>query len=282
MSAEVRQPVVAGMFYPAQKKHLESSLAVHLAQPLDVPHALLSAPVGLIAPHAGYMYSGDTAGAGYRAVSALGRPETVLVLGANHTGMGPNLCVDDRPAWRTPLGDARVNVEVIEELARAGLATERAPFDREHSIEVQIPFVQYVWGPGVSIVPILVQPSGAHVLARTSQVLTQVIARRPSTLLVASSDFTHYETDAAARDLDRHAIDRILGGEPDAFLSHCRAERLTICGTGAIALLMHISRALSLGDIRWIAYSTSGDATGDRSAVVGYASVMFTRRRDGS
>jgi len=282
MNDAVREPIVAGMFYPASHDHLESALDGFVGTPAAATTPFFGAPVGLIAPHAGYVYSGKTAGRGYQVVATLGRPEVVLVLGANHTGLGPALCVDDRAAWRTPIGEMAIDRQIVASLVDGlGMATDRAPFEREHSIEVQLPFLQHLWGDDVTLVPILVQPTRPDVLSEAALGIGQVVKACRSVLLVASSDFTHYEPDGVARSLDREALDLILAGDPDRFLTLCQRERRSICGAGAITLLLHLSGFLGLDEARLIDYATSGDITGDRDAVVGYASVTFFGRHNG-
>ena len=127
----------------------------------------------------------------------------------------------------------------------------------------------------------LVQPERRETLADAGKALATVVRTVDATLVVASSDFTHYEPDESARRRDGRAIEPILKLDPGRFLTLCETERLSICGTGAIAVLMHAARELRLDDARLVDYSTSGDTTGDRSAVVGYAAVSFCRRNDG-
>ena len=277
----MRQPVVEGTFYPADRERLVATLDDFVGPSPGRSTPALVAPVGLMAPHAGYVYSGRTAAAGYRAVAALGRPNTIVILGANHTGLGPILCVDDRSAWSSPLGLAAVDLDLVERLIDGGIAATRAPFDREHSIEVHAPFLQHIWGSEIKIVPLLVQPTDEQRLIDAARLLTECLGKRHSVLFIASSDLTHYEADEIARSNDRRVIDAVLGGDVGAFLSLFQRERHSVCGIGAIALLMALSQTYSLDDIRLVDYSTSGDTTGDRSAVVGYASVAFTRREDG-
>ncbi len=281
MDEAIRQPIVAGAFYPGTRDDLSAALSVLLGAELDRPTSRLPGPFGLIAPHAGYLYSGSTAAAGYRAVAAVGRPDIAVLLGANHTGFGDALSLDDHAAWRTPLGELPVARDVVEALRDSGLSVDRTAFVREHSIEVQLPFLQFLWGNAVPIVPICVQPAPHDRLAEAGSRIADALADHQSPLIVASSDFTHYESDETARALDRRALDPILALDGSRFLSLCIEERLSICGAGAISALIAASRKLGLTDAKLIDYSTSGDTTGDRAAVVGYAAVSLFRREDG-
>lgn len=281
MDVDVRQPVVSGMFYPARQEDLATTVAELLGDSGIPNDALLESPCGLIAPHAGYLYSGPTAAAGYGAIAQLGRPDTVVVLGANHTGQGAAVSLDDHATWRTPLGDVRVSRKLIRKLAERGLAVDRSAFAREHSVEVQLPFLQALWGNAFEIIPICVQPTAQDLLADVGQTIADALGETQAVLIVASSDFTHYEPDAVARQMDHRALEPILERNPARFLELCMANRLSICGTGAIAVLMYVAAELKLTEVALANYSTSGDTSGDRDAVVGYASVTFTRRSHG-
>jgi len=281
MEGSVRQPVVAGAFYPGQREELARAVSVLLGQQIERGPSSLLSPCGLIAPHAGYPYSGPTAAAGYRAVAGRGRPSLVVILGANHTGFGNAIALDDHRAWRTPLGDVPVDGAAVEKLVDAGWPVDRSAFVREHSVEVQIPFLQILWGDAFQIVPVCVQRADRATLADAGRTLASALRTTGATLVVASSDFTHYEPDETARRRDHRAIEPILDLDAERFLRLCEAERLSICGAGAIAILMHAASELGLGTASLVEYSTSGDTSGDRSAVVGYAAVSFCRRDDG-
>jgi len=274
MATRIRRPIVAGAFYPRDAGSLQR-LADELLGDRSAGGAPLVGPVGLVSPHAGYPYSGRTAAAGFRSVAEIGTPSTVVVLGANHTGLGPAVALDDHDAWETPLGALRVDREAIDRLADGGLAVDEAAFAREHSIEVQLPFIQRVWPGSVTIVPICVQSSAFEALIPAVDGIAALVEDR-SALLLASSDFTHYEPGEIAKRLDRGALDRILARNPAGFLEQVRAEGLTICGAGAIAILMAVSDRLGLDQTELIHYTTSGEVTGDQDSVVGYASVLFS------
>jgi AmmeMemoRadiSam system protein B len=231
----------------------------------------------LIAPHAGYVYSGQTAADGYRSVAELGRPSVVIILGANHTGLGGDVALDDHDAWRTPLGDTPVALDIVSALAERGLRVDRSAFAREHSIEVQLPFLQGLWGQTVPIVPICIRSDEPEILAAAARAIVEVLDARGPALLVASSDFTHYEPEDVASRRDKGAIATILSLNPGAFLELCSSQRLSICGAGAIALLLCAARHLALDRPALVRYATSAEASGDRSAVVGYAAITLER-----
>ncbi len=273
MERSVRQPVVAGAFYPGDPAGLRG-MVESLLGPLMPPQAAGS--VGVIVPHAGYMYSGSVAGAGLRAASGCGRPDVVVLLGASHSGAGAAFTLPVETDWRTPLGDVAIDGAAIDRLVRLGMEQNAAAFRREHSMEVVLPFLQVLFPDPVPVVPICVQLSrwsdhlaGAQAIARAVQ------GRR--VWIVASSDFTHYEPDADARRADREALDLIVAEDAEGFYRLTIKRGLTICGAGAICTLLLVARDVGLGRARLVDYATSGDVTGDRSAVVGYASVTFAK-----
>ncbi|MBU0595810.1 AmmeMemoRadiSam system protein B [Candidatus Bipolaricaulota bacterium] len=275
MAMRIRHPIVAGAFYPREVGRLRQLVAELLDVPPDLRGGPLRAPVGLISPHAGYPYSGATAAVGFRQVAALGAPDLAIVLGASHTGLGPAIALDDHEAWETPLGVLPVDGQAVSRLCGGGLSIDGAPFLREHSIEVQLPFIQGLWPEGVSIVPICVHPGPLGELSTAARAIAELVSDR-SALILASSDFTHYESAETATRLDRRALEYIVAMDAEAFLNHVKASRLTICGAGAITLLMLACVQLGLGTAELIQYTTSGETTGDFSSVVGYASVLFS------
>jgi len=281
MKTGTRLPVVAGTFYPGERAALTEVVCALLGEDVDRSCAPLGMPCGLIAPHAGYPYSGPTAAAGYRAIAGLGRPELVVLLGANHTGFGGPVVLDDHETWRTPLGDVPVAGDVVDALVDAGIPVDGAPFVREHSLEVQLPFLQILWGAAFRVVPICVQLADRVALAAAGDAIAAVLREIPAALVVASSDFTHYEPDESARRTDHEALDAILALDANRFLDLCVGRRLTICGAGAIATLMRAANELGMTTTKLAHYSTSAEATGDRSSVVGYAAVLFLREDHG-
>lgn len=281
MEAGIRLPAVAGSFYPGDHDALAAAASKLLGDEIDRRCAALASPFGLIVPHAGYSYSGPTAAAGFRAVAAQGRPSVIVLLGASHSGLGGPVTLSNQKAWQTPLGDVPVAADIVERLRSGGMPVDESAFGREHSIEVQLPFLQILWGSAVPVVPICVQTTALEVLCAAGEAIARALDDRPSALIVASSDFTHYEPDETARRIDQAALDPILALEAPRFFRLCVEQHLSICGAGAIVVLMSAARCLGLEETNLVDYSTSGDTTGDRSAVVGYAAVSFVRRNNG-
>jgi len=271
----IREPVVAGTFYPGSASALDDTLTRLFGEPVTASEDALASPVGLIVPHAGYVYSGPTAAAGYRWLATLGRPAWALILGANHTGMGRPISLAQEGTWRTPLGEVPIAAELAGRLVETGLEVSESAFLREHSIEVQLPFLQFLYGEGLPFVPICVMTPSLPELMRAGEAIADVIRDEPGVVIV-SSDFTHYEPHEVAQQLDHKAIEQILSLDVEGFYQHLVGERLSICGGGAIVVLMGIAQRLGWNQTRLLSYATSGDVSGDRSAVVGYAAICFT------
>jgi AmmeMemoRadiSam system protein B len=266
-------PVVAGAFYPGDRDALRSAVDELLGDRPPLRETRES--VGLVVPHAGYQYSGRVAGATFRQAANYGRPDVVFLLGASHSGLGPTFSLSDAAGWRTPLGDVPVDLGAVEMLVDAGMVIYEPAFLREHSAEVQLPFLQALWDEAPPVVPFCVQPGPLDDLVEAGATLAKAMEGRV-VWVVASSDFTHYEPDAVARERDRLALDPILGLDAAGFYRLCGQRGLSICGVGAIATLLALARKKNWTTASLVAYETSGDSTGDRTAVVGYAGVVFT------
>lgn len=276
----IREPIVAGAFYPGSPAELSEELSRLFGTPVRHPECQLASPVGLITPHAGYVYSGAVAAAGYRELASLGRPEWAIVLGANHTGMGRPVSLARRGAWRTPLGETPIATDLADRLVAEGLEVAESAFFREHSIEVQLPFLQFLLASMVPFVPICVMLAPLAELVAAGEAIAEVI-RDEAGVVVASSDFTHYQPHEVAQRIDRRAIERILSLDVEGFYSSLVEERLSICGGGAIAVLMTIAQRLEWEKTQLLSYATSGDVTGETSSVVGYAAISFAGREHG-
>jgi len=229
--------------------------------------------IGCIAPHAGYMYSGHVAGAVY---AQLQIPERVVILCPNHTGTGHPLAVMTRESWQTPLGEVAADVELGTALLhRFPAAHEDSVAHRsEHAIEVQLPFLQ-VRTQSLRLVPIAVGTSDYDKLRGLGEALADVImARRGNVLIVASSDMNHYESDALTRVKDRKAIDRVLALDPHGLWEVVLNEDISMCGFGPSVVMLTAAARLGATSATLVKYATSGDVSGDRDAVVGYAGII--------
>lgn len=264
------------MFYPGSGSGLSQELTRLCGRPQTT--AKLTTSVGLIAPHAGYVYSGGVAGAGYKELAARGVPEWAIILGSNHTGMGEQISIATKGEWETPLGTSKIATDIAQRLVAGGARIAPEAFTREHSIEVQLPFLQHLFGLDVPFVPICVMLPRVDEVISLGEAIAAVAKGSPG-IIIASSDFTHYQPDEVARQIDLGAIDRIIALNVEGFYNKLISERLTICGGGAIASVMSCARTLGWR-AKLISYATSGDVTGDRSAVVGYAAISFIGGHD--
>jgi AmmeMemoRadiSam system protein B len=245
---------------------------------------MLCEPMGLVVPHAGYIYSGAVAAAGYRELAAHGRPEWAIILGANHTGLGAPISIAREGIWRTPLGDAPIATGVADSLVAEGVTVADEAFLHEHSIEVQLPFLQFLFGAEIPFIPICVMFPTLSDLTALGEAIARVVrdkARGKAGVVIVSSDFTHYEPDETARSIDHRAIEKILALDVQGFHRSLIEERLSICGGGAIVALMACAHRLGWGETRLLSYATSGDVTGESHSVVGYAAISLTGRKDG-
>lgn len=265
----IRKPCVAGRFYPGTKTGLEESVEAFL---VDAPKV---DAVVLITPHAGYMYSGATAGAVF---SSADIPDRVLLLGPNHTGVGPDASVMPSGSWEIPTG----RVEVDEELASTVIASSplfKSDFEAhemEHSLEVQLPFIHRV-NPSAKIVPITIMRASAKECAEMGRALAGVVTRATGkTLIVVSSDMNHYESDAVTREKDLLAIEKMTALDAKGLLDVTGKEDITMCGVLPAAIAIFAAIALGAKSGRLVSHTTSGEASGDMASVVGYAGLIIT------
>lgn len=261
----LRQPAVAGQFYSDNPRQLHADL-----ERLVVPAAVKERPLGVISPHAGYMYSGTVAGELYGAVEV---PATVIILGPNHHGAGRRVALSPAEQWQTPLGAVVVNSR-LSSLVRqhAPLVEEDAAAHLyEHSLEVQIPFLQYV-RPDVSIVPLCLGFGDfASCRALGEGIAAAIREYGEEALIVASSDMTHYESAAAARRKDEQAMAAVTALDPPGLLRVCHQEGITMCGVVPATVMLVAALELGATRARLVRYATSGDVTGDNRQVVAYA-----------
>ncbi len=266
----LRLPAVSGRFYPSQPEELTALVRKCSAAPGAAPRARARA---CLVPHAGYIYSGQVAGAVYARIQL---PQRIVVLGVRHFPRGERAAILSSGAWRTPLGDAPIDPALAEELRAACplLREDEVAHRSEHSLEVQIPFLQ-VLAPGFSFVPIALGTVRFEELAQIGDALARVLAAKEEVLLLTTSDLNHYEDDATTRVKDRKAIEQLLGLDPRGLFDVCREEEISMCGLGPAVAMLTALRSLGAARAELVRYATSGDVSGDRDAVVGYAGMSF-------
>jgi len=270
METYVRPPAVAGRFYPEEPDVLRAEVNSFV----DGARSRNSA-LGCIVPHAGYMYSGHVAGAVY---SEMNLPSRCILMCPNHTGKGEPLAVMSEGEWKTPLGNVRIDSEVANSLKQKfPLLTEDAQAHKtEHAAEVQLPFLQ-IGNPNLTFVPIALGTGQFEILEALGMAIAEVAGQATEPILIiASSDMNHYENDGITRVKDGKAIDQILALNARGLFDVVMKERISMCGFGpSVAMLIAVKR-LGAERARLVKYATSGDISGDRDMVVGYAGIIIS------
>ncbi len=269
MSVPVRFPAVAGQFYPGKPQLLAEEVENYTRVSGEKLHAL-----GCIVPHAGYMYSGHVAGAVY---ARLELPRRFIIMCPNHTGMGEPLAIMSEGEWATPLGKAAVDGELARALKDTLplLSEDHEAHLREHALEVQLPFLQTL-APEFTFVPIAVGTGRYQPLETLGQAIARVLEGRDDVLIVASSDMNHYESDAVTRIKDKRALDRILALDPLGLYEVVVTQHISMCGFGPAVAMLTAARLRGANKAELIKYATSGDVSGERDRVVGYAGVAVS------
>ena len=264
----VRQPVVAGSFYPAGEDDLRREVLRLM------PAARRRKALAAISPHAGYVYSGPVAGEVFSRVEV---PERVVLLGPKHTARGAEYALSPDEAWLTPLGRAEVDSAFGRALMDrcSFLREDGAAHLEEHSLEVQLPFLLAI-RPRVGIVPLAIGGADRSRLRKIGQALAQEIAGRPEgSLIIASSDLTHYESQAAAEAKDRLVLEAISGLDEELLWATVKEYRVSMCGLLPIYAALVAAKTLGASRVEIARYQTSGEVSGDRRQVVGYAGVVI-------
>ncbi len=265
----IRHPAVAGQFYPAAPLELE-----RMVRRFTRDDAEKVAARAVVVPHAGYVYSGGVAG---EVFSTLALPDRHVIFCPNHTGVGADAAIMTRGAWRMPWGDVPVDEALAARLVEAAplLVDDPSAHRGEHSLEVQLPFL-HRFLETFRIVPVTLGRLSLEECRALGEATASAIRKEASPpLIIASSDMTHYEPDAAARRKDRRAIDRILALDPEGLYRTVRSERITMCGFIPATVALFAAVSLGATTARLVKYATSGDASGDYDQVVGYAGLAI-------
>jgi hypothetical protein len=267
----VRLPAVAGRFYPSDPAELSAQIRQYLTS--ASPPTVRNVKACLV-PHAGLMFSGHVAGAVF---SSIRIPKKVVILGVRHRPPGSPVAIVCNGAWRTPLGDAEIDRELAEKLRVACplLSEDAMAHSKEHSLEMEIPFLQ-VLNPDFRFVPIALGTAHFETLVSVGDAIAGVLAAdKQEVLLVTSSDLNHYEDDATTRVKDRKAIEQILSMDARGLYDVCRKEEISMCGLGPAVAMLTALQVWKASNAELIRYATSADRSGDPSAVVGYAGMFF-------
>jgi AmmeMemoRadiSam system protein B len=269
MATFVRHPAVAGRFYPNNPDKLLREVRSYTPDANEKLRAL-----GCVVPHAGYMYSGHVAGAVY---ARLELPRKFIILCPNHTGMGQPLAIMSEGLWVTPLGNVPVDSALAAALKEAlpQLSEDTIAHRAEHALEVQLPFLQALVGD-FSLVPITVGIGEVDVLQALGEAMARIVAgESEKPLIVASSDMNHYESDEITRAKDHKAIEKILQLDARGLFDTVRLENISMCGYGPAVAMLTAAKRLGAASAQVIKYATSGDVSGDRDLVVGYAGIAI-------
>ncbi|GBE15469.1 MAG TPA: AmmeMemoRadiSam system protein B [Proteobacteria bacterium] len=268
----LRQPAVSGQFYPGVDSILAEQVSSWLIDGVAEPGVS-----GAVIPHAGYVYSGAVAG---ETVSHLEVPGRVIILGPNHTGVGERISVFPSGAWSMPFGRLRVDEGLAGQIIDGigGARPDRMAHIREHSIEVQLPFLYFRKKGPFTFVPITLSMLTEDECRDTGLALAGIIeGSDDDILIVASSDMTHYESDESARKKDSLAIERVLDLDPPGLLDVVRTHEISMCGIIPVAVMLYALIALGAVSARLVRYATSAEAGGDFSHVVGYAGIIVKK-----
>ena len=265
----LRPPAVAGLFYSSSAEALEDEVARCLDRSVR-PRPAIAA----VSPHAGLMYSGPVAGSVYGRIEM---PATVILVGPNHTGIGPAVSVYPEGAWQMPGGAVTVDRDLAQKfLARCPHAVaDTSAHQQEHCLEVQLPFLQAV-NRHIRIVPMVLGVRDRAMCQAVGETLAAIVrsadgAAGGRPLLVSSTDMNHYESDAVTREKDRHAITAIEHLDPEGLDAAVTDHRISMCGIAPTLAILYAARLLGATGGTLVGYATSGDRGGDRHRVVGYA-----------
>ncbi len=279
----VRKPVVAGMFYAGDAHGLQKELQrcfVGEGGPGRMPEATASPAdkcCALVSPHAGYEYSGACAAHGYGAVAGLGSFDCAVMVGPNHSGVGAAVAIYPGDGYATPLGIVPAAKDVSRAVAAACPDAELDEWahGREHSLEVQLPFLQFIWPQ--SVPPVVAIAMGDQTM-NTAAALGKAIAlavKGKRALLIASTDLSHFHRQEQAELLDKACLGPLLAMDAPGLIRLVEARGISMCGYGPVAAILTAAKALGLQEATLLCYTNSGQVTGDRSRVVGYASVLI-------
>ncbi len=265
----IREPVVAGQFYPDSPSQLKAMI-----EGMIDDKAVKEEVIGLVSPHAGYIYSGPMAGA---AISKTKFKDTFIIMGPSHTGMGKPFSIMTEGVWITPLGEVEIDSELGKHILTTSsyLEEDIVAHQHEHSIEVQLPFLQY-FKRDFKLVPIILAYATGAIYKEIGKGIAKAIkVLSKEVVIIASSDMTHYEPQESAQRKDNQAIEAILDLNEDELLKRVQELNISMCGYAPVVSLISAAKELGGKETELVRYQTSGDITGDYSSVVGYAGIII-------
>ncbi len=264
-------PAVAGQFYPSSAVELKKLIEKFLPK-----NTVKQDVIACILPHAGYVYSGKVA---VETAAGVDIKNRIIILGPNHTGYGADFSIITSGEWATPLGNIKINTPLAQGImANCNFLTEDpAAHQHEHSLEVELPILQY-FKSSFEIVPIAILSDNRQMLKKLGAGIAQAVKEsqdEKSIMLIASSDMTHYEPQAVAEKKDRAAIEAIMELDEDKLIRKIEEMNITMCGYAPAVAVITAAKLLGAKNAKLIKYQTSGDVTGDKTSVVGYAGITI-------
>ncbi|OGW55016.1 MAG: AmmeMemoRadiSam system protein B [Nitrospirae bacterium RIFCSPLOWO2_02_42_7] len=268
----LRKPAVAGYFYQSSRDSLTNQVKRFIDIDVNIEK---TKALGILAPHAGFIYSGAVAGALY---SRIILPESIILIGPNHTGRGASVSVFSEGKWEMPNGIVEVDSELaLSIIGKSEFAKEDTnAHTGEHSLEVQIPFIQF-FTTDFKIVPITMMNTDLEVCKDLGLAIARTIQETgKDALIIASSDMTHYESSVSAKEKDQKAIDKIITLDPAGLHSTVRKNNITMCGFAPAVSMLYAAIELGASKANLVKYMNSGDVSGDYEQVVGYAGIIIS------
>jgi AmmeMemoRadiSam system protein B len=282
---KIRFPAVAGSWYAGTPNSLRNQieeLFIHRLGPGSLPQILKEGPrnlVGLVVPHAGYLASGPVAAHAYYSLAKDGKPDVTVIFGPNHTGYGSAIAVMNEGFWRTPLGDVEIDTETADRILQASriVDVDEMAHAYEHSIELQLPFLQYLYGSDFKFVPVCFMMQDLESSREVGKATAKALKGK-NALVIASSDMTHDEPQKIAEKKDGLAIEAALKMDEELYYSTVESYAISTCGYGPTIAAITAAKELGAKKAQLLCYKTSGDIFGDYSSrIVGYASIAFTK-----
>lgn len=270
-NSKVRPAAAAGRFYNASRQGLKEQIAG-----LITKNAAKEDVIACVLPHAGYQYSGPVAA---ETVCRINLKDKIILLGPNHTGTGSEFSISTQGCWETPLGQIKIDSTLAKAILKESkfLKEDALAHLNEHSLEVELPFLQY-FRDNFEIVPIVFMSDNIKALKEIGGNIAEAVKKmgiEDSTLIVASSDMTHYEPQAQAEEKDKEAIRAILELNEDLLTEKVKQLDISMCGYAPVVVMLAAAKGLGAGAAKLIKYQTSGDITGDKKSVVGYAGIVI-------
>ncbi len=279
----VRYPSQAGTFYADSDRALRRQIDecfLHRFGPGKLPQLKENDRrrlISIISPHAGYMFSGPVAANGYYYAAGDGKPDSIIILGPNHTGYGSGISIVTDQIWRLPFGDIEVDSKLAKEIqsssSYADIDNQAHRF--EHSVEVQLPFLQYIYG-SFKFVPICMMIQDLETCRDLGNTIAEVTYDK-NVLIIASTDLTHYEPQEIATKKDQMIINTILNLDAESLQAVVKSNNLSMCGYGPTTVVLIAAKKLGATKVKLLSYKTSGDIINNGKRVVGYASLSIER-----